>query len=332
MISPEQNDFWTNQLTVFPDRNRSTRHGIASGSDGLNILCLSNPIAFKVRVPKKNQHAYGGTPDIPSDTYWVAWNGVAVFVLWEQGQYEIPISGGHVVADILRDALKNSGSDLYVQSCSPGCEYMFLHQTMRIIEDATIDDYEVRPGSGTQEVLVVFEALDGPDLQVVWVALTVGSALGNFAEFKNYGRRLIDLENECRQDLGHLLTHFAEHARIVNSGWRPRALSRRWYARGWRKEARSLVADVWLALANIEAIKRSWDQERMNVADSEEFQPLFASDFSRDVITIDALRVEPISENVNQIAGWLNNHSVVMATGLGALAGGAAGSIATLLG
>lgn len=287
---------------------------------------------FQVRIPIKNQHAHAGTNDIPSDTYFVTWDGVSVFILWEQDDENIPISGGHVVAEVLDDALDAVDSALYVQSCNPGCEYMFLHQTIQLLEDSEVDDFEIKTGKRDQEVLVTFDELDDPSMQVIWVALSLGGAMENFAEFKNYGRRLIDLEHACRLDLGHLLTHYADHAELVHLGWKPKYLRLRWRNRGWRKEARSLVASVWLALANIESVRRRWDQERLNIADDAEYVPLFSADFSRDVVTIDSLRLEPVSENVNQIAGWLDNRAVVWATSLGALAGGLAGGAATLIG
>jgi hypothetical protein len=70
---------------------------------------------------------------------------------------------------------------------------------------------------------------------------------------KNESRRLLDLDLSILDQLSHLLSHYYEHASITA---RP-ILSNtkdRWRTRGWRKEARQLLAGLLLSLANTETM------------------------------------------------------------------------------
>lgn len=328
---PPLNPHWTGRRRVYPDRKRTSPAAIRTGEDALQVLELSEHVTLQVRVPVKNQPTHGGFDDVPSDTYWVAWDGVSVFVLWEQFNADETISGGHVVADILRDAVESVGSDLYVQSCSPGCDFMFLHRTLRVVFDPEVDLFAIRQDAGTR-LLDMAVGLDREPAKLMeLLPILLKSTVSDFANFKNLGRRLIDLEEVCRQDLTHLLHHYQQHAQLVAQGVGRAALLERWRERGWRREASALVSDVWLALANMETLRRGWDRERQDVARETDVLPLFDLDFARDVTEVEATNMSAVAGSVTQVAAELNNRLVVVATGWGALAGGLAGGLVGLL-
>lgn len=334
VIAPDLNDYWTSRMSIFPDGPRATPQGILTGVDAFKALELSNYMRFKVRVPIKNQRMHHGADDIPSDTYWVAWNGISVFVMWEQEDHDwIPISAGHVVEEILRDVLRGASCHLYVQACGPHCDYGFLHTSIRIESAQHHEDFSLVPDADDRSVrysgyigfVDPFEGLD-------YLAISLGSAVGDFATYKNAGRRIIDIEDALRGDLTHLLSHYHEHALLMSEGYAPKALHKRWKARGWRREAWSLVSSIWLGMANIETMRRSWSSERADLLGNQEVLPLLHRDSVRDAEIIEGLEVDPIAETVNQVASALNNRMAVTASVWGALAGGVAGGAAGIIG
>jgi hypothetical protein len=79
---------------------------------------MSEPVAFTIRVPVKNQPTNFGLGDPPTDTYGVAWDGISVIVVWDQADDEPPMNAGQVAANVLSDVLESFGYELYVQGCS----------------------------------------------------------------------------------------------------------------------------------------------------------------------------------------------------------------------
>lgn len=332
VLAPDLDEHWTSRVGMYPDEPRSTSTGILTGRDSFEVLELSNYLRFKVRVPIKNQELHHGADDVPSDTYWVAWNGVCIFVMWEQSHPTIPLSGGHVIATVLRDVLSQISCGLYVQACGPHCSFGFLHTNVWLENDPSIDDYEL---ATRDERSVSFRAdldFEDPMSDLEWVAMSLGTGLGEFASYKNVGRRVIDMESALRDDLAHLLGHYHAHTLLVSEGRRPKALYSRWQARGWRKEAWSLVSRTWLGMTNLETLRRVWNSERTSLLESEDLLPMLSRDFVQDEAAILGLQTESISETVNQVSSALNNRMAVTATVWGALAGGIAGGAAGVLG
>lgn len=327
-----QTDYWNSIGVMYPDESRTTARGIQIGSDGFHVLRMSRHVKFRVRVPIKNQTSpHGNHDDIPSDTYYVAWDGISVFVLWENVEAYPPLAGGHVVADVLRDVTASIESDLYIQACSPQCDFMFTHSPLRLVHDEDADYYALAPDKHGPAVAMGLKYLEDPFENVGWVAMLLGGEIERFASFKNVGRRLIDLENQCRSDLGHVLSHVHRHAELVADGRSVAAIKQRWKSRRWRHEARSLVAAVWLAIANIEILRRRWDGERGDLMSMTEALPLLERDLSRDVDSVQSIKLEPVTETINQLAITLDNRNLARATALGALVGGIAGGLTGLL-
>jgi hypothetical protein len=75
---------WTFSVQAFPKRQDTTDDALFSGKDAFKAIRLSDPVAFIVTVPIKNQPEFRGYNDIPTDTYYVAWDGITAFVLWRR--------------------------------------------------------------------------------------------------------------------------------------------------------------------------------------------------------------------------------------------------------
>src|ERR1019366_1237273 len=83
-----------------------------------------------------------------------------------------------------------------------------------------------------------------------WMDLSLSIDSERFAEAKNLARRVMDIESLIRDQLAHLLGHYYEHASVAAQPlWRN--LKRRWRMLGWRREARQILASLWLSLANV---------------------------------------------------------------------------------
>ena len=325
---------YSQRKTIYPDRTRASSGELLTGADGFAIQKLSSPIMFHVNVPKKNQPLLHGNDDIPTEDYFVSWDGVTVFVLWEQDNDHVPLSGGHIVADILSTALAAMGAGLYIQACSPDCDNQFFHTVMLIRVQPESPkkglDLELHPlRRGVVEIRIP-KAEDNFDV-LDWIQLDLGLESENFANVKNLGRRAMDIESSARDLMTHLLAHYYEYASVAAQPmWR--ALRERWRVRGWRREARQLLAGLWLSLANLEDVRRQWEDLRRDFEEPDaEYMPLFAIDYSDDVAAVQSFEVSHFDATVEQISRNLDNRAVVMATVGGALAGGLAGALVGLI-
>jgi hypothetical protein len=141
----------------------------------------------------------------------------------------------------------------------------------------------------------------------------------------------MDIESSIRDEVAHLLAHYYEHAVIAATPWW-RNLKDRWRTKWWRREARQILAGLWLSLANIEGLRRDWDNRRRLFEDKRsQIMALFAIDYPSDVGAIESLEVSHLDATIEQISGNLNNRAVAMATMFGALAGGLAGALVGLV-
>jgi hypothetical protein len=150
---------------------------------------------------------------------------------------------------------------------------------------------------------------------------------------KNESRRLLDLDLSILDQLSHLLSHYCEHANITA---RPILSSTkdRWRTRGWRKEARQLLAGLLLSLANTETMLRSWNEIRQSFESTiseDSIGDLFGSDYSSDITAIDTLDFSHVDSSIEQVSSSLDNRAVAIATIGGALAGGLASAIVGLI-
>lgn len=318
---------------MFPDQARTTDEGVLTGGDSFTVITSKQFLTFKVRVPIKNQPVHSDLDQAPSDTYWVSWNGLTAVVMWDQKESYRPLSGGQVVTNILEEAVQRIGASLYVQNCSPGCDFQFLHRTLRVVVDPEADLLDLRVDPFDREEVVIALPSGGPSIgDVEYLGVMVNGSIESFAEFKNLGRRIIDLENQIRGNLTHMLAHLHENNLLVALGWKASSIVPRWRGRRWRREVRHLISGTWLGMSHVEALRRDWEDQRVWLeTNEEEAMLLLRTDLLSDISSVRALDLAPIAETVNQVSNGLDNRTVVTATGLGALAGGLAGFVGSVL-
>jgi len=332
VIVPSINPDFTGSHRFYPDLPRTSRSDLFTGEDRFGVMKLSNPILFKVHVPKKNQPAWHGYDNIPTEDYFVSWDGVTAFVAWEQDSDHIPLPGGQIVADILDSALAAHRAELYIQACSPICHNIFFHTDLYLrpadpcLEDGT-PITERRHAENAVDISIprdmsMFDTLN-------WLSLYLRDVGDEFAVLKNLSRRVMDIESLIRDEMTHLLGHYYEHAVITTKPlWR--SLKARWQMRWWRREARQILAGLWLSLANAEGLRRNWEDSRREF-DDEKLVLIFESDYSDDIAVVSSLEMSHLDATIEQISRNLDNNAVVLATVLGALAGGLAGALIGLI-
>lgn len=313
---------------------------ILFGRDALKAMVRRFPITFRVRVPVKNQPLHSGTADVPSDTYAVAWNGATLAVLWSQADEKIPLSGGHIVVNVLSDAVSGqAGASLINQACSLHCEFQFMHPTMVVRPLSASDESEGvdirltpidRYGTTSRHFELSTYAAHDDDFTVLHsLAYALMDTANDFASVKTLGRRIIAIEGVARDELAHLITHQYRTSQLGNlpTGKRIKA---RWQNRSMKRHQRQLLIALSLCLANLESLMRTWDEETRSFDEnaSESGQGLFfQADFASDRAKISSLRLTHLESSVQQIANGMDNTAMVTATVGGALAGGLAGGV-----
>jgi hypothetical protein len=147
--------------------------------------------------------------------------------------------------------------------------------------------------------------------------------IAQFAEMKNLGRRVLDLEAAARGTLLGLmrLQHQRAHVREHHLYERPRLL---WKIRGWRRKARADLTRSWVLLASIEEVRREWSEARSRLeaaAEREGQTALFALDHLDDARKIDDLDTVPIQRGIENAARQMDSNALVLATGSTGFAG-----------
>lgn len=331
-IRPE----WTATRESYPHTRHSDADADAllSGSDHFHSVRFSDPIAFTVSVPIRNQPAFKGYRDVPTDTYWVAWDGVTAVVLWEResdlrvgdNTASVPRSGGHVVADILHAAASAAGFDLYVQSCSPNCENLFAHRLLWIDTVAPTSKQPmlkvVRESLGQNLAIELRSDGQGTDL-----ALDLLHSLrlegGYFAHFKNSAQRIFDLDDLAHKLVGELLElHYDRNLRRRKPVHLQPIAS--WKARGERRRAEEIIASLWLAISRVQALRSQWFPLRDRFLESTQkygTAALFELDHKDDQRAVERQDLEFVRAAVEQSANRLDSRYVALLTGLSALSG-----------
>jgi len=316
---------WTYGTYFYPQRSRTNESALLSNSDRFTAIHLSDPVAFTVTVPIKNQPEFRGVADIPTDTYYAAWDGVTAIVLWPRQVTDKlpPRSGGHVVIDILHDLASSAGLEFYAQACNPSCTNVFAHQVMRGERLRGVKSISRVKLRGRPCVDVHLHA-DG-DLSDVAAAL--GSLIGHegffFAQFKNYARRIRDLESYARSMVDRLLG--LSLGRIQRSQLSLfKQIKELRVHRSDMRQMRLLISSLWLVLARIEAIRSVWLQKKTHLLDDLErrkLADLFARDQGDDDAAVMSQNLSFISSAIEQTANRQDSRVLAWTTGLVALAG-----------
>lgn len=334
------NEEWIHGTVVYPRRNETTDEALLSSGDATSAIRFRAPIVFTVKIPIKNQPLFHNENDIPTDTYYAAWDGITATVLWkrEPENLEPPRSGGHIVIDVLQDIAKAMGLHLYVQACGPGCTNGFAHPVMRIerVRDSE-ERFSVRGFDNYNNcVNIHMHGKGSPQDLVAGIALTTGGEGESFAIYKNYARRILDLEICARSMVDELLA--LRHARIARSRLSvAKRIRESWVQRSNERKVRLLMSSLWLAFARIEALRMDWLQTRRRFNDllgRFHYGDLYETDRGDDDEAIMSQDLSVIGGAVDQTATRMDARALAWTTALVALAGliGAViGGIATAL-
>ncbi|MEU1888323.1 hypothetical protein ABZ491_22895 [Micromonospora rifamycinica] len=329
---------WVGRETMYPSAVNSTRDALLAGMH-FHAINFSDPITFRVSVPARNQPSFRGYHDIPSDDYWVAWDGWTAFVLWPQpASAKIPRAGGQIVVSVLEDAAKQAGFELYVQACSPGCKNLFAHPDLRIKESPSSGTFVVRDDNPTDFIvdLEVFTGSHDPLSLAHRIGEWFHYEMRTFAQYKNSSRHIRDIERIARNMVDELLE--LNLHKITRS-----QLPARKRIRGLRehrqqsREALRLIALLWFAFARIEAIKRDWLEARRALEDAisnHNIEPIFSTDRADDDAAVASLELSFIKAAVEQSATRMDSRLVANVTAIGAvfaLVGALLGALATAI-
>lgn len=340
---PEFRAVWTRTWTSFPAGDRSAPEALLSGSDHFHPLEITDPIAFEVHVPTKNQPVILEADDVPTDTYWAVWDGITLVVLWkrEATSRRPPRSAGHVVEDIIRQAASSIGARMVVQACSAGCTNMFAHRSLRIDQFGSLagGKASIRYDGSHSRIVGIHLHFDGAPLDV---AKAIYSRIENpctaFARFKNTSRRIIDIETLLRNLVDELLVIDFERLQRTNANLFKRAgqgLKSAWrITRGGQSESRraqEITGSIWIAMSRIEALRRDWLQLRRRFTDNaalEDRDVLFDIDRKDDELAVPAIDIGFARAAVEHRSARRDSRVIGWAT-LGGGIAGAAAAIAT---
>ncbi|WZH51524.1 MAG: hypothetical protein PIR53_16055 [Nocardioides alkalitolerans] len=292
---------------------------LLTGRDRFFAYRMSDPVTFVVQVAAEDQTEFRGSRDFPDGPYYVSWDGICLAVLWEQPSDQmVSIAAGRFVADVIRDAATSSGLDVFVQACSPGCQNIFTHVDTLIVSRGTYHRNSDRVTCTHRDKLgSPFSELDR------WFG-EISYPFFLFGTFKNHSRRIRDLDKAAGFRLSALLQIQQKRGVISAESGVPKKIRERWKMRGWRKAAESLTADVWLASAVVETMRREWNEERRRFREYREkdaFTKLFSMDSSDDELAVESIDMSLARQALTHTSSRLDTRMMVFVTALAGCAG-----------
>lgn len=324
---------WTHTYTIYPKlKNHPHSITLLGGQDRLTGIRFSDPLVFTVTVPIKNQPKFRGCDDLPTDTYYVAWDGVTAIVAWPtQPGTQPPRSGGHVVIELLEAVASKVNLRLYAQACSPGCTNLFAHRIMLVARHRGEGPVYTK-AAPFPITLVHLHAEDAPRDTPKALLSEMAYAAERFAWFKNSAQRILDIEKLSRSLVEQLLAiNFNKIQESKLPFWQ--RMKGKWANRESSREARSLIASLWLSLASLEALRRDWlDYRRRLLSTIEEhrLEGLFDVDLGDDDAAITSQDLSFIRAAVEQTSIRFDTRLLALATlfgAVGALIGAIIGGI-----
>ena len=164
--APELDAAWSPELIIYisldAGEDIAESHAL-EGTRHVHAQMFSDPIAFQLHVPAKNQPKVFDSDTIPSEDYFVLWDGGNLLVGWEQpAGGHVGSSGGHIVEEVVEQAVERAGVDLMVQACNPDCACVFLHTAIHAVvqPELATDWYISRSGDDSQLMEAVISDVD----------------------------------------------------------------------------------------------------------------------------------------------------------------------------
>jgi len=323
---PPIEDRWCTSYFIWP--SPADEESILTGADRLAYLQFHRPLKFSVEVPAKNQPKRSDDDWVPT-AYEVLWDGAVLLVSWQiSADQFIGLSGGHIVGQILREALERIGCSLYVQGCNPACTHEFVHSSIRFEmsdEDGEEIQYRDRGRPAEKVALIPKSFASDPEF---FLFNDLVMAAQEFMILKNRGRRILDSEVLCRAALREVLGISYARSEMNTESWLER-IKHQWAIRRWRTECRRLISQVWLTLGNIEMLRREWEDFRFRFerfAVERELGTLFHRDHAGEVERVEKLDTGLVSASVQEVANRLDNRALLVATAVAAVSGAVGGA------
>lgn len=329
----DQRPEWMRRLSFFPTSEPATKDQILSGSDHFHCVTLSDPILITIHVPKKNQPKFMGYSDHPSDSYFVAWDGLTAVVA-----YEAPVKGkplaraaGQIVPEVLADCAKKAGLGLHVQACSPSCKNLFTHTDVVLEEFSGSSRHELQakvPGWARRVYAPASESgLDAACQYLRWISQSAYF----FASFKNSSARINDLDRAASDTLRRVLGLQYRRASTLElpSAQRIRAA---WTGRHDGRIIRKSIGQLWLFAAVRESLLDDWNDRRdrfHDLAGRQGYEDLFAPDLLDSERSVSRRDPSLITQAVSQVSTGLDARLIAIVTaiaGLSAILGAVIGA------
>ncbi len=319
---PKRIDEFISRNVVAND-DLSDADALVSGGGSYPWFEIGQPILFKVHVPTKNQPRYGADLEDAPEDYLALWNGSLLMVFWEQEQDTlIPMQGGQVVRDLLREAIVAAG--FRAQVIGPS----FAHIDIRITSNASAGPVFTR--EGTWEVGLALVQAWSPTGLAASAMMLCRQPAEAFYRSTATATRIHFVHAALSDDLVELLKLQMRRATVQLAppwAW----IVQRWEIRGWRRSARRIMSRMWLASAQLERLRSEWEASILHLNDAVREiggVNVFEVDTTGDRRDVEAINVKLPLDAIAYVASRLDNRDVVVATTLGALAGAVAGAIA----
>lgn len=301
----------------------------------IHVAYFKFPIFLNVQVPERVQTKELGDTDVPSDEYWVAWDGVALVIGWQRKGSRQPFStaAGQIVLSILHDAAHAAEMSVNSQPCGPNCSFPFAHSRITAYEGDHGGDDVILSGTGLNVNARLPAGTNQPTECIGRLYTAFRFSVHYFAAMRAEEATMSEASNYARTQLADLLG-LSYKSVAIKRKFSARYLAERWKVIGWRSEARRIVAVLWLALATVEAKKQEWANIKFvydNCSREGDVYKIFSSEYAESVNVIEQIDVSNLKSAIEHASSRLDTNSIVWSTALAAVIGAVVGAVVTVL-
>jgi hypothetical protein len=294
---------------------------------------FERPIEFKMNVAVRHQDQQFGPEAIPSEDYFVSWDGIQLLVAWPAGKegQDTGAAGGLSAFDLLHEAMESVGLQLLVEPCGPYCDYPFAHRDLLIAQDETIAELSVTDHKRSS-VLVALRPDKEPLRMVSRLAHRLAPTTRAYARMRSYGATINATNASSRRDVSRLLRLQYDLAHAASLGGRT-GIGERWANRGKPNKMALITASLWLELATIEENRRRWIGAKAAFDSAGRYgeQAIFSIEYAEEVETVERVDVEDLRSVADRMSQRADSRTVGVATIGGAIAGGTVGGLIAFL-
>jgi hypothetical protein len=315
-----------------------------------HTFTFRSPITMHIRAPRRLQQTYSRFSDIPAEEYWVAWDGMALSVIWVPEKAAgktgdtvtvgdlvdaLSPSGGLVVQQILKEAASKCDYDFHTVECSPNCDYTFLHAdlVLQTVGPEQVTSFQ-EPDERTSLTSVDLGVEHDPYAALAELHSEIQFSARMFTLMRCANDAMIEIARFAHRNNARLLRLNYERANASAQGFWS-SLVGNWKLRGWKRRARRYMARINLALSALEKLRMDWARYKPpydSSAKDENNGAVFKNEYELSVEAMSTLQVSEVRSTVEHLTASLDTNSLVLATAIGAVAGAIIGAlIGTLL-